>query len=115
MSESSLEALERRRAQLEEEVRRLEEEARKVRELYDKAKKLEDEAYEALRGARDQSELSRLELRYLKVSDKRKAIEAKLNEFESRLRGAAQELEEVKRKIELRRPRPARWVEEKPG
>lgn len=115
MEELSLDALERRRDELVKEIGRLREEVKRVKALYEKAKKLEDGVYEAMRKARSQEELAELEVRYHRISSKRRMIEEKLGEVEMKLRGAERELEEVKRRISYIKPRPARWVEERPG
>lgn len=108
----ALDALIRRRKELEELLKKLERERDQVKAKLDKIKSREDELYKKLIKTRDPIEASRTEILIQKISEIRRTEESKLESLERKIRGAKHELEDVKRRIEILKPRAVKWVVE---
>jgi len=108
----ALDALIRRKKELEELLEKLRKERDEVKAKLDKVKAKEDELYKKLIRTRDPIEASRTEILMQKVSEIRRLEESKLESLERKIRGAEHELEDVKRRIEILKPRTVKWVVE---
>jgi len=108
----SLDALLSKKEEIEKLLRQLEEERKTIEEKLAKIKAKEDEFYRQATQSRDPIEASKAELMLHKIAELRKKYESRLEEVKRKIRGAERELEEVKMRIEIVKPKTVKWVVE---
>ncbi len=108
----SLEELEKRKKMLEKVLEETRQELETIKEKSLRAEKLEKDIYEKLVSSTDVYERAKLEVKYAKIIEKRRAIEQKLRELEEKYRGVRKEIEEIKKKIKAFTPS-GKWIVEK--